>query len=75
LILLLGGSYMIPLNIILDHDFLNDYTRIGKTNHKMVPSFSDLPKVALHIVQGIILLQLRELAFMLDKFSKLYSGT
>jgi len=63
------------LNIILDNDFLNDYTRFGNTNHKMVSSFSDLPKATLNIVQGIILLQPRELAYMLGKFSKLFSGT
>jgi len=64
---------MIPL----DNDFLNDYTRFGNTNHnhKMASSSSDLPKATLNIVQGIILLQHRELAYMLGKFSKLFSGT
>jgi len=62
-------------NIILDNNFLNDYTGFGNTHHKMVSSSSDLPKAALNIVQGIILLQLRELAYMLDKFSKLKCGT
>ena len=52
------------LHIILDNDFLNDYTRFGNINHKMVSSSSDLPKATLNIVQGIILLQLRELAYL-----------
>jgi len=69
------STYDSSLHIILDNDFLNDYTRFGNINHKMVSSFSDLPKAALNIVQGIILLQLRELAYMLDKFSKLKCGT
>jgi len=42
-------------------------------SHKMVSLCSDLPKAMFKLVQGIILLQCRELAYMLGKPSKLLS--